>query len=82
METGKRTAILIHPAHHASGFVSSVGCLNPAFGLTNADATIHLDDSRSRVIGLIDAMKRKLGTKFPKSGPIPGAVIVIEGEPA
>ena len=80
--TGKRTAILIHPAHHADGYVSSVGCLNPAAGLKNADSRINLSDSRNRVIAMIDTMKARLGTAFPRSGPIPGAVVVIEGEPS
>jgi hypothetical protein len=82
LDTGKRTWILIHPAHHAPGYVSSIGCINPATGLKDADSRINLADSRSRVIAIIEAMKTKMGTAFPKSGPIPDAVVVIEGEPA
>lgn len=86
LDTGKRTAILIHPAHDQPGYVSSIGCLNPAVGLKNANSKINLADSRNRVIAIIEAMKAKLGTAFPKNGAedgtIPGAVMVIEGEPS
>jgi len=77
-ETDERTAILLHPGND---YLSSVGCLNPASNLTNADSKVVFNDSRSRVIAIIDAMKAKMGNKFPKSGRIPGAVIVITGEP-
>jgi murein DD-endopeptidase MepM/ murein hydrolase activator NlpD len=80
-DTDERSAILIHPCHDANGYVSSIGCINPVTGLTNANSKIDLTDSRNRVIAIIDGMKRALGAKFPKSGSIPGAVIIIEGEP-
>jgi hypothetical protein len=81
-ETGARTAILIHPAHHRGGYLSSIGCLNPAAGLVDADSRIALPDSRARVIAIIEAMKAKLGATFPRSGPVPGAVVLIEGDPS
>ncbi|MCW5892929.1 MAG: peptidoglycan DD-metalloendopeptidase family protein [bacterium] len=81
IDTGVRTAILVHPAHHAHGYLSSIGCLNPAVGLRDADSRIALDDSRNRVIALIEGMKAKLGDRFPRSGSVPDAVVVIEGEP-
>jgi hypothetical protein len=81
-ETGERTAILIHPAHHPNGYVSSIGCLNPGVGLRDADSRIALADSRSRVVAMIEGMKAKLGSAFPRGGPIPDAVVVIDGEPS
>ena len=81
-DTGKRTAILIHPCHDESGYLSSIGCINPAIGLKNADSRVNLADSRSRVIAIIESMKQKLGNAFPEDEEtIPGAVIVLEGEP-
>jgi murein DD-endopeptidase MepM/ murein hydrolase activator NlpD len=77
-DTDERFAILIHPG---SDYVSSVGCLNPSTGLTDAASKINFADSRTRVIALIDSLKTKLGGAFPKSGVIPNAVIVIKGEP-
>jgi hypothetical protein len=80
--TGERTGILLHPCHDdANGYLSSIGCLNPAIGLKNADSRINLADSRTRVIAIIEAMKSKLGAAFPKSGLIPRATVLIEGEP-
>jgi hypothetical protein len=81
--TGKRTGILLHPCHDdKDGFLSSIGCLNPAIGLKNADSRIDLADSRSRVIAIIEALKLRLGITFPKHGLISGATILIEGEPS
>jgi hypothetical protein len=81
-DTGHRSAILLHPCHQDEGYLSSIGCINPAIGLKNADSRIDLADSRTRVIAIIQAMKLKLGSAFPRHGSIPGAVIVIESEPA
>jgi len=80
LNTGEREAILIHPG---MDYVWSVGCLNPCSGLTNAGSVVNFADSRRRVIAIIEAMKAKIGSSFPNSAgaPIPGAVIVIEGEP-
>lgn len=77
-ETEERSAILLHPG---KDYLSSVGCLNPASGLSDADSRINFDDSRRQVIAIIDAMAAKAGAKFPRSGRIPDAVIVIIGEP-
>lgn len=77
-KTRERTAILIHPG---KDYLSSIGCLNPTGGLVNATSKIDFPDSRDRVIAIIDAMKAKLGPRFPRSGTIPDTVIVIEGEP-
>jgi hypothetical protein len=78
--TGQRDAILIHPG---MDYVWSVGCLNPCSALTDAKSAVDFADSRKRVIAIIDAMRAKIGNGFPKAGgaPVPGAVIVIDGEP-
>ena len=80
--TGERTGILLHPCHDEdNGYLSSIGCLNPAVGLTSAASRVDLADSRRGVIAIIEALKSKLGAAFPKSGLIPGATVLIEGEP-
>jgi hypothetical protein len=81
-KTNQRTDILIHPCHHDHGYVSSIGCINPAVGLEDADSKIDLADSRGRVIAIIDRMKEKYGADFPdEEATIPDALLVIEGEP-
>lgn len=77
-KTGEREAIVIHPG---KGYLSSVGCLNPSAGLKDANSNIDFSDSRSRVIAIIEAMKGVMGDRFPSSGRIPDATILIEGEP-
>jgi hypothetical protein len=78
--TNKRVGILIHPGR---GFLSSIGCINPARLLQNASADINFVDSRKRVIALIDDMKSFVGASFPsKNGrPIANAFLVVDGEP-
>ncbi len=76
--TDERTAILLHPGKN---YISSIGCLNPATGLTNASSQIDFADSRRQVIAIINAMQTKMGAKFPRSGTIPEATILIQGEP-
>jgi murein DD-endopeptidase MepM/ murein hydrolase activator NlpD len=78
MDTDERSWILIHPGED---YVKSIGCLNPASGLADADSVFAFADSRGRVVAIIETMKSKLGSRFPKSGAIPDAVIFIEGEP-
>ena len=79
-KTNKRTEILIHPG---VGFLSSVGCINPCTSLPNALEDISFKGSRRRVIAIIEDMKAFLGPDFPKKNgiPIPGAKVVIDGEP-
>lgn len=79
-KTGKRSEILFHPGR---GFLSSVGCINPARTLANANSDIDFEDSRKRVIAVIDDLKSYLGSSFPgRNGkPIPKATVVIDGEP-
>ena len=77
LPTGKRIGILIHPGR---GFLSSVGCINPATTLAKATDDIAFVDSRKRVIAIIDDLKAFLGSSFPtKNGvKIPNATVVIE----
>ncbi len=78
--TNKRVGILIHPGR---GFLSSIGCINPAKSLPKPEADIDFVDSRTRVIAIIDDMKSFLGSSFPKSNGrlIPNASLVVDGEP-
>jgi len=78
--TQERTYILLHPAQD---YVASVGCLNTASGLLDANSSISYKDSRARVIAIIDSMKELIGHSFPVNdgSSIPGAIIVISGEP-
>ena len=78
--TGKRTEILIHPAR---GFLWSIGCINPCTSLPNAAEDIEFDNSRSRVIALIEDLESFLGRSFPSQNgkKIPRAFVVLDGEP-
>jgi hypothetical protein len=79
--TGKRTEILFHPGHD---FLSSVGCINPCTSLPNASEMISYVGSRRRVLAVIADMKAFTKTRFPRTNgkKIPGAFIVIDGEPS
>jgi hypothetical protein len=79
-DTNKRKEILIHPGR---GFLSSVGCINPAKSLAKVGSDLNFLDSRARAISLIDDLSAFLGAKFPTRNdrPIPNAFVVIEGEP-
>jgi hypothetical protein len=74
--TGQRDGILIHCA---KGYLWSIGCINLGSQLNNAGDNTDFDDSRKRVIALIDSMRNALGTAFPRSDneEIPGARLVI-----
>jgi hypothetical protein len=85
LETGERTAILVHPAHDPTLYLSSVGCFNPTKPLKAGDNMVFAD-SRARVLAMLDSLKAhdpdafapdKVGTDTP----IEDAFIVIEGEP-
>ncbi|MEG8028961.1 hypothetical protein [Sphingomonas aerolata] len=82
--TSKRTGILIHPAHPPKSklYLSSIGCLNPTDPLGAADVMDYWD-SRARVIQLIDSLREFLPASFAQKRrtAIPGATVVIEGEP-
>jgi hypothetical protein len=88
--TAPRDDILVHPVYPAPDkpdnlYLSSTGCLNPAGDLA-ADEDNDFYDSRARVIALLESLRRFAPAPFgaPHVGiitPIPGARIVIEGEP-
>jgi hypothetical protein len=79
-ETEARSGILIFPA---AGYLMGLGTINLSKPLDGPNADIDFQDSRARVIGLIDAMKAQLGSYFPSRNneKIPSAWIVITGEP-
>jgi len=82
MKTKPRTAILIHPGHPPTLYLSSVGCLNPTNPLRAKDEMVFLE-SRARTIALIDSLRAFPPSAFKaeKNTPIPNAFAVIEGEP-
>lgn len=77
-DTGDRSIVLLHAGR---GYLSSPGCLSPARGLPDADRDIPFSLSRQLTIEIIETLRDKLGKKFPKSGTIPNAYLVIRGEP-
>ena len=82
MKTAPRSAILIHPSHPPTPYISSVGCLNPTQPRTSKQ-NIDFIDSRSRIIALIDSLKAFAPDAFKKkqNTAIPGAFVTIEGDP-
>src|SRR4051794_11132120 len=85
LNTGARTAILVHPAHHPHLYLSSIGCLNPTRPLT-ANEDMDFTESRTRVIALLDSLEQhdpaafapgKVGTNTR----IANASMVVSGEP-
>lgn len=81
--TGRRTGILIHPAHPPHLYLSSIGCLNPTREIGREDL-IDFWDSRRRVIALLESLKAYAPTAFRHevSTRIRDALIVVEGEPS
>jgi hypothetical protein len=79
-KTNKRVGIVIHPGR---GFLSSIGCINPAKSLPRSKTDIEFVDSRTRIVALINDMKTFIGTSFPNRNgrPIPNAWLTIDGEP-
>jgi hypothetical protein len=82
MKTAPRSAILIHPSHPPTLYISSIGCLNPTQPRTSKQ-NIDFVDSRSRVIALIDSLKAFAPNSFKKKAntAIPNATCIIEGDP-
>ena len=78
--TGQRVGAAILPG---AGFPAAFGAIILSKPLSGPEAQIEYQDSRGRVIALIDAMQKKLGSDFPsKNGiRIPNAWIVVAGEP-
>ncbi len=77
--TGERSMALINAGR---GYLPGPGCLSPARGVADADADIAFAASRTQTIEIIDALRAKLRSKFPPTGIIPDAHLVIKGEPA
>ena len=78
-DTGRRTAILIHPGKDE--FRSTVGCINLCTHLDTPAEIISYKGSRRRVIALIEDIKAFLGGLPGPDQPIPNAFVVI-GEAA
>ena len=83
--TEVRTDILVHPGYPPTLYLSSIGCLNPTQPLT-ADQDMDFEESRARVIALIDSLREHdpaafAGNKAGDNTPIANAFIVIAGEP-
>lgn len=80
--TDARSGILVHPAHDGGLYLASIGCLNPTGPLGPHD-DMDIDDSRRRVIDVIDSLKAHDAAAFASRGArrIHAATIVIEGEP-
>jgi N-acetylmuramoyl-L-alanine amidase len=78
--TGRREGILIHPG---DDYVWSVGCINLSAPFDDASFRLDWQDSRNRVIALIDLLRQRLGSRFPGSNNqlIKDSVIEIVGEP-
>jgi hypothetical protein len=77
LPTGERVGILFHPGR---GFLSSIGCINPATKLAKPEDDIDFIDSRKRVIAIIDDLRSFLGSSFPGNNgvKIPNATVVIQ----
>src|SRR4051812_16764660 len=88
IETGNRTAILIHPGHPTppggppSSWLSSIGCLNVTRAI-RADEDIEFWESRARVIAILDSLRAFAPDAFvaARNTPILNAFAVIDGEP-
>lgn len=74
--TGDRTGILVHPA---DGYASTIGCLNLAGSLSDADSDISLPDSLRRVMDVIEDLRAFSGgsLKLAEDGSILNARIVV-----
>jgi hypothetical protein len=74
--TDKREGILIHPA---DGYASTIGCINLASQLDDADADIEFSDSLKRVVDIIEDLKRFNGGSLPAGDgvPIANAQLVV-----
>lgn len=74
--TADRTAILVHPA---SGYGSTIGCINLCDQLDGAASELSLADSTERVIALIDDLKSYSSGRFPPAIFLDARVIVVDG---
>ena len=82
-DTGDRSAILIHPGHPPTLFLSSIGCLNPT-GPLAPDQLMDFWDSRARVISIIDSLRAWAPAAFAARSDtqIQAAALIIDGEPS
>ena len=83
--TQVRTAILIHPGHPPTLYLSSIGCLNPTKPL-KAREDMDFNDSRARVIAMLDNLERHDPAAFARNRigrntAIANAFVVVDGEP-
>jgi len=72
--TASRTGILVHPA---SGYASTIGCINLAGRLVDEDSDFSLTDSTARVIALIDNLQRESHGALPREGAIANCHLVV-----
>ena len=83
--TEVRTAVLVHPGHPPTLYLSSIGCFNPTKPL-KADQDMSFAESRARVIAMIDSLRQHdpaafASDKIGRNTAIEDAFIVIDGEP-
>jgi hypothetical protein len=83
--TQVRSAILVHPGHPPDLYLSSIGCFNPTKPRT-ADQKMVFEESRDRVIALLDSLKAHdpaafAHDKIGHNTPIQNAFMVVDGEP-
>lgn len=74
--TGARSGVLIHCA---AGYLMSIGCINLASNIANAQSNLVFSDSWSLVVALIGSIKDHLGPAFPAGNnvPMPNTSLVI-----
>ena len=77
-DTAARIGILVHPA---SGYGSTIGCINLAGSLNDADSDFSLSDSTARVIAVINDLKRHNRGTLPEEGPIVDARLIVVDAP-
>lgn len=74
--TRQRTGILVHPA---SGYGSTIGCINLADTLDGPQSNFSLARSTQRVIAVIDSIKEHLGGTLPSAqgAPLAGCQLIV-----
>ncbi len=85
LNTGARTAILVHPGHPPNLYLSSIGCFNPTKPV-RADEDMTFMESRARVIKMIESLKAHdpsafVAGKIGTNTRIADAHMVVDGEP-
>jgi hypothetical protein len=80
-DTGNRVAILIHPGHPPSLYLSSIGCLNLTKPIADTDE-MEFFESRARVISVIDSLRVFSPNAFKNQTSTDlNAWLVVDGEP-